>query len=318
MEEYIIDLNLIKHPQIFQEMCKDLLAAMYRDFEPVGAPDRGLDGLSHGWVVGYQFYAPKQTPRKDKIKEDVQKIKKYWGTQLDKLIWITNFEFTAKNRQWVEEENTPFKLEYWGPTRLLECLSKYPRIIDKYFPKRKTETIDAVFMIGEQKGETVQNISIQRATFKTRASKIIQTKRAKSSEALTPDQEREITDTIERIADAKGLSGPLKRKFFNKELGKLKKIYKARDWRDINRDYFPEIKEHYRKHLWGVRGEQSEGQERKGFLRTIHAKRGELGWNEDELHEKLLRRFGKKRLSQYTNNELRLVINWLNEQLEQW
>jgi hypothetical protein len=290
---------------------------MYRDFEPVGEPDRGLDGLSHGWVVGYQFYAPKQTPRKDKIKEDIQKIKKNWATQLDKLIWITNFEFTAKNRQWVEEENTPFKLEYWGPTRLEEYLSKYPRIIEKYFPQRKKEIIDAAFVIGEQRGETIQNIAAQNAIFKTRASKIVQMRRAPSPNALTPDQQREITDMLEQIAKTRGLSKAGKQRFFKAELGKLKKRCKVKDWRDIPSNCFLKIREHFRKHLWAARGEQPAEEERKGLLRTIHAKRTDLGWNEDQFYEMLFERFGKKGLSQYRNNELRLVINWLNEQLEQ-
>jgi len=137
VEEYILDLNLIRHPQIFQEMCRNLLAAMYRDFEPVGEPDRGLDGLSHGWVVGYQFYAPKQTPRKDKIKEDIQKIKKNWATQLDKLIWITNFEFTAKNRQWVEEENIPLNWNIGDQPALKNIFPNIQELLRSIFLKEK-------------------------------------------------------------------------------------------------------------------------------------------------------------------------------------
>ena len=138
-----VNLLALESERKFEEFCQALLKEEFRRFQAFSAPDLGMDGYDSDSETIFQVYFPEQAPRRDKVRNDLDKAKgNSWACKRWVLLMPKNP--TPNFLQWFYRDQQPlfaFKLEAWGKTEILALLRKHPAVKEAYFPSELREEL---------------------------------------------------------------------------------------------------------------------------------------------------------------------------------
>ena len=138
-----VNLLALESEKKFEEFCQALLSQEYGRFQAFSAPDIGMDGYDSDSETIFQVYFPEQAPRRDKVRNDLDKAKgNSWPCKRWVLLIPKNP--TPHFLQWFyrdQQTSFPFKLEVWGKTEILALLGKHRAVKEAYFPSELREEL---------------------------------------------------------------------------------------------------------------------------------------------------------------------------------
>jgi hypothetical protein len=138
-----VNLLALESEKKFEEFCQALLREEFGRFQAFSAPDLGMDGYDSDSETIFQVYFPEQAPRRDKVRNDLDKAKgDSWPCKRWVLLIPKNP--TPHFLQWFYRDQQPFfpfKLELWGKTEILALLGKHAAVKEAYFPSELREEL---------------------------------------------------------------------------------------------------------------------------------------------------------------------------------
>lgn len=152
-----VDLDLLKYPQRFHELCRDLLTEEFprlQTYEGSGG-DEGIDGYDCDSGTVFQFHMPKLSIRKDKLVKYLESARKH---PMRRWALVTTKDLTVSVSRWLEgaKPNYNFKIEVWGPARVNALLNKHPKVAERY-SNAVTSAVQGTIQVGSQHAAQIIN-----------------------------------------------------------------------------------------------------------------------------------------------------------------
>jgi hypothetical protein len=128
------DLDLLKYPQRFHELCRDLLSAEYPRFQSFDGSggDEGMDGYEPESGTLFQFHYPKRGLRRDKLAKYLEQAKRH---RIRRWVLVTSQDLTVRLSRWLDsmKPECNFEIEVWGPATVYRLIEKNRAIATMYF-----------------------------------------------------------------------------------------------------------------------------------------------------------------------------------------
>jgi len=287
-----VNLLALESEKKFEEFCQALLKEEFPRFQAFSAPDLGMDGYDSDSETIFQVYFPEQAPRKDKIRNDLEKAKsKTWACKRWVLLLPKNP--TPQFLQWFyrdQQPSFPFKLEVWGKADILALLRKHPGVKEAYFPSE----------------------------LRTELRRLAKGKRPAAGDAspgdeVSPEQAAELKALILRLAEQEAARKKWKPRGsdFGREYGEFNAHFKLSSYDRLPSSRFLEGRRYLESKMYARRGGETRAQERNRLVAGIHAIQKKLGMGEGRYRQILLEAVGKTSTKDMDIDELGRVFKQL-------
>jgi hypothetical protein len=132
----VVDLDFLKYPQRFHELCRDLMSAenpRFQSFDGSGG-DEGIDGYEPESGTLFQFHFPKRGLRKDKLAKYLEQAKRH---PIRRWVLVTSQDPTVHVNRWLDSVKREYKFEIqvWGPATVYRLIGKHRDIATRYFAR---------------------------------------------------------------------------------------------------------------------------------------------------------------------------------------
>lgn len=136
----------MRNSQRFQDLCQQLFAAEYEDFQHVddSRGDKGCDGYVPSRRRLFAIYCPEKSPTpieyyKSKIRQDLNKavrLRDDYGYQIDDWIFVTPSPLDEELHRFIREsaEASGFTGISWSEKQLMNLLSRHDKVY-RHFPE---------------------------------------------------------------------------------------------------------------------------------------------------------------------------------------
>jgi hypothetical protein len=130
----VVDLEFLKYPQRFHELCRDLMSAeypRYQGYEGSGG-DEGIDGYEPESGTLFQFHYPRRGLRKEKLAKYLEQAKRH---PITRWVLVTSQDLTVRQSRWLEsvKPECKFEIQVWGPATVYGLIEKHRDIATRYF-----------------------------------------------------------------------------------------------------------------------------------------------------------------------------------------
>lgn len=284
-----INLLALESEKNFEEFCQALLKEEFCRFQAFSAPDMGMDGYDSESETIFQVYFPEQAPRRDKVRNDLDKAKgnscacKRWVLLLPKNPTPVFLQWFYRDQQ----PEFPFKLEVWGKAEILALLRKHPPVKEAYFPSElRTELRRLVKGKRPAKGD------------------------ANPGEEITPEQAGTLRQLINDLVEEEATR---KRKkpvpaYFSREYGEFNAHFHLSSYDRLPLGQFLEARRYLEKKHYGRRRSDRQEVERHRFVSGIKAIQTKLRIRDQQYRQILVEITGKNSTTEMDIDELERVF----------
>jgi hypothetical protein len=284
-----VDLTKADSEKRFEEMCQALLAEEFARFQAFSPPDLGMDGFDSDSGTIFQAYFPDREPRRDKIRDDLEKAKRQ-GDACRRWVLLLPKNPTPGLSKWLKEEEQPsclFPIEVWGKTKLHGLLAKHKRVRDFYFPtdlRKELERLAKGLKPGV--GDAAPGLEI------------------------SAEQAEEIREMIEKLAEDEAKRKKRKRRDFDfhREYGEFNAHFKLSFYRRLPREKMNEARRHLETKMHARRGYEPVRLKRNRLVGGIKGIAKALGMGETRYRQVLPELTGKRSTTEMDMKELERVF----------
>jgi hypothetical protein len=257
-------------------------------FQPLSAPDYGMDGYDSDSRTIFQFYFPEGTPRRDKILKDLKKAEHEawactkWVLLLPKDPSASLWEWMAKT-----QKNISFAIEIWGETQILRLLRKHPDIKEQFFPTELLREIRRV-----KNGKQPKNGD------------------ADFGKQITPEMAAELRQLISLIAEEEATRRKRAARpgDYSREFGEFTAHFQLSSYDRLPSNHFVEARKYLEAKRFGRRQGETSSKGRTRYIAGIKAMQKDLKITDREYRRLLLEISGKYSTTEMDLASLRRVF----------
>jgi hypothetical protein len=278
----------------FEEMCQALLDEELDRFQAYSAPDWGMDGYDPDTGTVYQSYFPEKQPRRDKIREDLEKAKRQ-GDGCKGWVLMIPKNPTPDFLKWVRDEMQPsyrFSIEVWGKTKITALLRKHKDVLEQFLPSEwKKELRGIAKGKGPREGDAGSGLEI------------------------TLEEREELQDMIEKLAEEAARRKKRKpiRRDFEAEYGEFNANFTLSSYGRLPREKMGEARKYLNDKLYARREREPVRLKKHRMVGGIKGIKAKLGMGDARYRSILLELTGRRSTTEMDMKEVERVFEHFKE-----